>query len=47
MNEEPKIKKIRFWTHFKDWVRTHRTRTYLIVGAILIAIAGTIAYVIL
>lgn len=31
----------------KNWIRTHRTRTYLIVGAVLIAVTGGIAYAIL
>ena len=31
----------------KNWVRTHRTRTYLIVGVVLVGIAGGTAYLLL
>lgn len=36
-----------FWSRIRDWIRTHRTRTYIIVGAVLIVIAGTLAYLVL
>ena len=45
MNDQtPKPK---FWVRIKNWVRTHRTRTYLIGGALLIVIAAGTAYAIL
>lgn len=36
-----------FWNRVGGWIRTHRTRTYLIVGAVLVAAAGTIAFLLL
>ncbi len=44
MNETPKLK---FWARFKQWVKTHRTRTYLIAGAVLITLAGGVAALLL
>lgn len=44
---EAKTKKLRFFARIKQWVKTHRTRTYLIVGGILIAIAGSTAFALL
>lgn len=41
------IKKPNIWTRVRNWIRTHRTRTYLIVGAVLIATAGVTAFTIL
>lgn len=43
-NEKPKIP---FLARLKQWVRTHRTRTYLIVGAALIVATGTSAFIIM
>jgi len=40
-------KKPGFWSRIKNWIRTHRTRTYLIIGGLLIAITGIIAYAVL
>ena len=40
------IKKSR-WAHLKKWIQTHRTRTYIIVGLFLIAIATVIAFFVL
>lgn len=42
-----KQQKPKLWTRFRTWIRTHRTRTYLIVGALCIAIAGGTAYALL
>ncbi|MDX2776111.1 DUF3048 domain-containing protein [Streptomyces caniscabiei] len=36
-----------FWSRIGNWIRTHRTRTYLIVGALLIAAASIMAYILL
>lgn len=41
------IQKPKRLARFRNWVRTHRTRTYLIVGAVLVTSAGTAAYVVL
>lgn len=37
----------RFWSRIGTWIRTHRTRTYLIVGALFISVAGIAAYALL
>ena len=42
MNDE--IKKPRVGKRLKNWVRAHRTRTYIVTGVILIAVAGVTAY---
>lgn len=47
MNDETKTKKQSIWSRVRIWVGAHRTKTYLIVGAILIAIASTVAFIIL
>lgn len=46
-DEPPAPPKHKLWAKVKSWVKTHRTRTYLIVGAVLIAIAGATAWAIL
>ena len=33
-----------FWSRIRDWVRTHRTRTYIIAGLLLVSIAAAVAY---
>lgn len=45
MNDETKKQSV--WVRSKNWVRTHRTRTYCIVGAALIVIAAGTAFAIL
>ncbi|HMH70106.1 MAG TPA: DUF3048 domain-containing protein [Candidatus Saccharimonadales bacterium] len=45
MNDE--IKKPKRLKRIAQWIRTHRTRTIIIVGVLLIAIAGTVAYLVL
>lgn len=40
-DEKPKIKLL---ARIKGWIRTHRTRSYLIVGAVLIVITGGVAF---
>jgi len=45
MNEE--TKKPRFFARIKAWVRTHRTRTIIGCGLLLIAIAGGVTYALL
>lgn len=44
MNETPKSK---FWARFKQWAKAHRTRTYLIIGAVLIALTAGAAALLL
>jgi hypothetical protein len=46
MNETPEQKPT-FWTKLKTWIRTHRTRFYLIIGILFLAVAGGIAYALL
>lgn len=38
---------IGFWSRIRGWIRAHRTRTYIIVGALLIIVAGAVAYFVL
>ncbi|HMI09750.1 MAG TPA: DUF3048 domain-containing protein [Candidatus Saccharimonadales bacterium] len=45
MNDETPKK--HFWTKLRNWIKTHRTRTYIIAGAVLVVIAGIVAYVVL
>lgn len=47
MNNEPETKKPRFWSRLRNWIKTHRTRTYIIIGVVLIAIASVTAYFVL
>jgi len=37
------IKKTSTWSRIRGWIRTHRTRTYLIAGGVLVLIAGITA----
>jgi hypothetical protein len=45
MNEE--TQKPRFWKRILPWIRTHRTRTIIVVSLCLILIAGVVTFVIL
>lgn len=45
MNNETKKQSV--WQRLKNWVKTHRTRTYIIIGIFLIAVASIIAFFIL
>ena len=45
MNNE--TQKPKLLARLRDWVRTHRTRTYIIVGAVLIVAAGGTAFALL
>ena len=47
MNDETAPKKQGRWSRIRTWIRNHRTKTYIIIGAVLIVVAGIIAYVIL
>jgi hypothetical protein len=46
MNFETQKPKSKPLARLRQWIRTHRTRTYLIVGAVLIVITGSITYAI-
>lgn len=45
MNDEPQ--KPKRLAKLRQWIRTHRTRTYIIVGALLVVISGGIAFALL
>ena len=47
MNNEPEVKKPRLWSRLGQWIKTHRTRTIIIGGVILIAAASVTAYAVL
>lgn len=47
MNNEFETKKPGIWARLRNWVRTHRTRTIIIAGIVLIAVASTAAYFVL
>jgi hypothetical protein len=47
MNDELETKKPRFFARLRNWVRTHRTRTIIIIGVVLIAAAAITAYFVL
>ncbi len=40
------IKKPRIWSRIRGWVHTHRTRTYLIAGGVLVLVAGIVAWLV-
>jgi hypothetical protein len=40
-------KKPGLWTRLRQWIKTHRTRTYIFVGVFLILVAAGVAYFVL